>query len=72
MTFQKAKIIGALILEMPLNTTSIQKNGLLVGHLDCRPNFEHRVSHLEKFGLHLAEKRGWHWALTSFTAESLG
>jgi hypothetical protein len=29
--------------------------------------------HLEKeFGEHVAEKRGWHWALTSFTAEAWG
>jgi hypothetical protein len=28
---------------------------------------------LEKeFGEHIAEKRGWHWALTSFTVESWG
>jgi hypothetical protein len=29
--------------------------------------------HLEKeFGEHLAEKRGWHWALTSFGVEVWG
>jgi hypothetical protein len=29
--------------------------------------------HLEKeFGEHVAEQRGWHWALTSFTAETWG
>lgn len=28
---------------------------------------------LEKeFGEHVAEKRGWHWALTSFTLEAMG
>jgi len=28
---------------------------------------------LEKeFGEHVAEKRGWHWALTSFVTESWG
>jgi len=29
--------------------------------------------HLEKeFGEHIVEKRGWHWALTSFTVEVWG
>jgi hypothetical protein len=26
----------------------------------------------EEFGEHIAEKRGWHWALTSFAAEAWG
>jgi hypothetical protein len=26
----------------------------------------------KEFGEHIAEKRGWHWALTSFMVEAMG